>query len=118
MYDLIIAEKYIKKAESARLAQTEFSLSFVSFKNLMSAKKCGYTNVELTAPRSGGKHVLATERTIDRIDNSIGYVSGNVIAVCHAANKLKAILENPNNPMTIKTTTRMLKKVNTHTTIN
>lgn len=111
MDDLLIARKYISKADNAKKYDIEFSLSLVSFKNLMSAKKCGYTGIKLTTPRGGGLPIRCTDRTIDRIDNTLGYISGNVIAVCHAANQLKAVWENPNNPIKATHTKKMLKKL-------
>lgn len=49
---------------------------------------------ELTVPRAG-KQALTTDITIDRIDNTKGYVKGNVMAISNRANNLKSIFENP-----------------------
>jgi hypothetical protein len=111
MNDLDIARRYINKAANAKQNNIQFELSFTSFKNLMKAKKCGYTGIKLTTPRGGGCSSLCTDRTIDRIDSQLGYISGNVIAVCSAANSFKAIWENPNNPLKASHTKKMLKKL-------
>lgn len=110
MDDTRIAKKYISKSDNARSTGVEFSLSFVSFKNMMRAKRCGYTGLILTEPRPN-KPLRSTDRTIDRIDCEKGYVSGNVIAVCSSANSIKGILENPNNPIDLKLVSKMITKI-------
>lgn len=106
MNDLLIAKRYISKADRARTSGIHFDLSLTSYINLMKAKKCKYTGITLTTPQAGGP-VLPTDRTIDRIDSNIGYVKGNVAAVCNAANQIKSIWENPENPLTPE----MVKKI-------
>lgn len=98
MDDLKIAKKYIGKADRARTDGYEFKISFQSFRNMMLAKYCKFTGIKLTEP--SGPTQIASNRTIDRIDSSKGYVSGNVAAVCYAANKFKGMLENPNFKLT------------------
>lgn len=97
MDEVKIAQKYISKCQRARQDGIEFSIGLLSFRNLMMARKCQYTGITLTDSTS--KAVKATDRTIDRIDHNKGYVTGNVVAVCHAANRIKASWENPNNPL-------------------
>lgn len=113
MDDLTMAKKYINKAHGAQSSGISFLLSFTSYKNLMQAKKCGYTGIELTSPRSG-ENIRSTDRTIDRIDNSLGYVKGNVVAVCSSANKMKALWENPNNPLDMQSVKKMIHKVESY----
>ena len=110
MDDLKLAKYYLSKAQSAKDRDIEFRLPFMSYKNLMQAKRCGYTDIPLTTPRIG-KPMRATDRTIDRIDNTLGYAPGNVIAVCNAANQIKAVLENPNNPLSISEVRKMLRRL-------
>lgn len=98
--DLQIAKKYIGKADRARSDGHEFTISFTSFRNMMRAKKCKYTNTPLTEPSKSGGNPRFSDRTVDRIDNSKGYVSGNVVACSHGANRYKSILENPNTELT------------------
>lgn len=47
--------------------------------------------------------------TVDRLDNCLGYVSGNVMAVHTSANQLKSVIENPNNRLTFNNVRKMLK---------
>ena len=99
--DIELAQKYVLKHQVVTHAGGIFDLSFTSFKNMYRAKRCGYTGVLLTHKRKS-KSLRETDITVDRIDNSKGYVNGNVIAVCHAANRFKGQLENPNNVITAK----------------
>lgn len=101
MNDIDIAKAYLRKAQSAADRGLSFGLSFVAFKNLMRAKRCKYTGIELTEPRPN-MAPRSTDRTIDRVDSTIGYESGNVVAACHSANQIKSVWENPNNPLTAK----------------
>lgn len=95
-FDLYVAKKLAAKAKNAKDRGIEFGLTFQSMKNLMKAKRCYYTGIVLTTPegvqpdQTGNK---ASDRTIDRIDGSKGYVPGNVVACCNAANNIKAQLE-------------------------
>jgi len=86
-----VLTKYKNKVQNAKERGIEFSLSLTSFINLMKAKKCQYSGVFLTEPDSGSPS--PTDRTIDRIDPSKGYIKGNVVVCCHAANQLKAFCE-------------------------
>lgn len=107
--DISIARRYMSKADNARTRGIEFGLSFTAFKNLMRAKKCYYTGVELTQPISKNG-MKSTDRTIDRIDSTKGYVSGNVVACCHAANQMKAMWEG-NPSMGFEEVKKLVKRV-------
>ena len=61
---------------SAKRRNHEFSLSLSEFKDILSSKKCGYCKRE-------------TKIGIDRIDNDIGYITGNCINCCIKCNLLK-----------------------------
>lgn len=87
-----VAEKYINKMQNAHSRGIAFKLTLQGMTNLMRAKRCYYTGVVLTEPRSG-QPLRATDRTIDRIDGSKGYIPGNVVACCNAANHLKSLCE-------------------------
>lgn len=94
MNDVIIAQKYLNKYHNAKNTGIHFNLSLTSFKNLMRAKRCYYTGIIMTTKRTG-KLIRATDRTVDRLDSSKGYVKGNVVACCHTANKMKGTIECP-----------------------
>ena len=108
MKDLEIAKKYMNKAQNAKSLGHEFSLSFSQFKRLMIRKKCFYTGVLLNDRCPHGEYDF---RTIDRVDNSKGYIPGNVVACTYAANNLKGFLENPKNPCSISTLKKMSTKL-------
>ena len=100
MIDLDVARKYCAKAQHAKDSNKEFSLSLVSFRNMMRAKRCFFTGLPLSAD------VI----TVDRVNNQLGYVKGNVVACHRDANQLKSIIENPINSLTIKNVKRLLDK--------
>ena len=106
MDDQEIAHKYVLKIGYCKQSNTVFNLSFYEYKRLITSKRCKYTGVELTAHEKG--KLKATDVTIDRIDNNIGYVTGNVVACCHAYNNFKCAIENPNNLLDFKTIERAL----------
>lgn len=81
--DLKVARKYIALEQSAKERGIDFSLTIVGLRNLLSAKHCFYTGVEFT----NNGH---TSRTIDRVDSSKGYITGNVVACCARVNQAKA----------------------------
>lgn len=95
-FDLKVANKLRRKAEDAKRRGIEFGLTFQSMKNLMAAKRCYYTGIPLTEPvglQDGDTGRAPSDRTIDRIDGTKGYIPGNVVACCNAANNIKAQLE-------------------------
>lgn len=109
MDDLEIARRYLRKADNANRRGVEFTLTFQGYKNLILAKKCRYTGIELTRS-SGPGTAKPTDHTIDRVDSTRGYVKGNVVACCHAANSAKAVFENPDtNALNINGAYRVLK---------
>lgn len=86
-FDIQVSRKHLQLYKSAVERGKDFNLSYAHVRRLLLRKRCAYTGVELTKPN--GETMLPTDRTIDRIDASRGYVIGNVVAVSHAANQLK-----------------------------
>jgi hypothetical protein len=82
--DLQIANKYINLMHSANSRNKEFNLTLTSIKNLLKSSKCYYTGVTLDWHNF----------SVDRIDNSKGYIVGNVCACDSKINKLKSDLDN------------------------
>lgn len=109
MNDLRIAQKYINKSKNAASKGQEFALSFTSFKNMCNSKRCYYTGVKLT-DEAGGP-VQPTDRTIDRIDARLGYVSGNVVACSHVANTIKGTIESGHNGWNPEIVRQILSKM-------
>lgn len=88
--DLLIARKYINKYNNAKKRGLEFDLSLSDVKRLLKRKTCYYTGVILLEEAEDGNPF---GRTIDRVDPNKGYIKGNVVSCCYAANNLKATLE-------------------------
>jgi hypothetical protein len=110
--DIWITRKYVTKMQNAQSKGIEFDLPYISFKNMMKAKKCQLTGIKLTRSRNGA--AKQTDITVDRIDNSKGYIKGNCMAVCDAANKFKSYVENPNNMISLEAATKIIKSMNSH----
>jgi hypothetical protein len=110
-FELFVAEFYKNKAQSALDRKIHWGLSLVSLRNLLSATRCPWTGLTLTRQRPGGtpKH---SDLTIDRIDNTKGYIPGNVKAVSRAANNFKSIFENPQYPLDMETALVALARMN------
>jgi hypothetical protein len=100
--DFDVAKKYLSLQESARRRVKEFNLSLNDVRVLLKKKTCHYTGMRFNDTDN-------LKRTVDRIDNTKGYVKGNVVACTHIANQLKEMLvENKDSPF--KDNTKALKK--------
>lgn len=101
MNDQILAQQYVAKFTSSKDRGIEFSLTFAQFKRLKSTKRCYYTGLLLDKD----------SHTIDRVDNTLGYVQGNCVA-CHTSfNTLKSVWENPINDLTEKLVIKAINKL-------
>jgi len=80
--DLDVAKKMLNLKQSADSRNIKFDLSFLVLKNLMEQKKCFYTGRVFDGK---GDYALS----IDRIDNKIGYIDGNVVACTVEINRKK-----------------------------
>lgn len=78
--DLRVAKKLVALNNSATSRGLDFGLTLRTVRQLLTRKTCYYT---------GKKFSQSNIRTIDRVDNSIGYVEGNVVACTKAVNELK-----------------------------
>ena len=92
--DTYIAKRYLHKRDNAISRGFDFTLSFSEYRRLIKRKTCYYTGMLMT----DGNPTDMSHRTIDRVDSSLGYVSGNCVACTNLANSIKAtILEDPNS---------------------
>lgn len=99
--DISIARRYISKQDNAKEKGHDFELSFKEYKRMALQTHCKYTGLKFCEYDKNGKPISEfTMRTIDRIDNSKGYISGNCVAVCKWINTLKGVCENPTSPLT------------------
>ena len=109
MNEVNMARKYLAKCDNAKARGIKFDMSFTAFKNIMRAKYCFYTGVELTDDPNS-----PAQRTIDRINHTKGYEKGNVVACSNAFNSFKSTLEKNGfilNPNMRKSITRMFDAV-------
>lgn len=111
MTDIQIAHRYVAKIESAKSKGIDFSLSFCEFKRLMFTQRCRISRVLLTDSVGRGGTLLQTDRTIDRIDASKGYETGNVMAVCHGVNNFKSRFEGDSSVVTPKIALKILSEM-------
>lgn len=92
-FDTFVALKYLNTQISASSRGIEFNLTLSEMRNILKRKTCYY---------SGAKFTDKNKLTLDRKDNKIGYVSGNVVACSHIINSMKSfILENDNVKSTV-----------------
>ncbi|MNC11627.1 hypothetical protein D3C75_593280 [compost metagenome] len=96
-FETFVADFYKNKAAIAVERKVPWTLSLVSFRNLLRTTVCPYTGFVLTIPKQSNPK--PTDLTIDRIDSTKGYIPGNVMAISRAANNFKSIFENPQYPL-------------------
>lgn len=100
--DADVAQKYLSLRSSANRRGKEFNLTLSDVRTLLKKKTCYYTGLKFTDE-------VNYQRTVDRVDNTKGYVKGNVVACTHIANQLKEMLvENKEAPF--RTNVKALKK--------
>lgn len=86
--DIEIVKRYQAIMTSASSRGLAFNISFAEFKRVYNTKKCYYTGVRLTH----GNQSKGGNFSFDRVDNSLGYVSGNLVACDVKFNQAKASL--------------------------
>lgn len=77
-----LAKCYKNKANNAESRGLDFDISILTFANIKAQKVCAYSGL----PFGTGDDALSVER----IDNNVGYIDGNVIPVRHVLNTLRA----------------------------
>lgn len=70
--------------ESATRRNKEFSLTLLYLNNIMKHTHCAYSGVKFSDDKTSGDYM-----TLERLDNSKGYIDGNVIPVAHRFNSLR-----------------------------
>ncbi|EQA7786834.1 hypothetical protein ACX818_001428 [Acinetobacter baumannii] len=75
-----IAECYANKSKSAAKRKLEFNMSLVSFSNIKMQTHCAYSGLPFTEE---------DPLSLERIDNSIGYIDGNVVPVLKSLNETR-----------------------------
>lgn len=75
---------YMKKIESSKSRNIEFSLSFIEFSELMSQTHCAYSGIKFDSDNRS---------SLERVNPNEGYVTGNVVSVTVNANCDKSALD-------------------------
>lgn len=88
-----VRNKLKMKEAGAQRRGIYFNLHWLSMYNMMRAERCYYTGLPLRPGARFKQTATTTSFTIDRIDNTKGYVKGNVVACCRAFNELKSYAE-------------------------
>lgn len=103
-----VLTKRLQLLRSAKSRNLEFNLTDEDVRQILERKTCYYTKARFSSSPD-------YQRTVDRIDNKLGYISGNVVACIHGVNQLKNLLiENNNNGkfiLTIKQLKTMVSKL-------
>ena len=81
-FDLKVAKKLSGLSGSAQRRGVYFDVSFRKMKSLMKVKRCYFTKVELTPANF----------SVDRLDNTKGYIDNNIVACDADYNKRKGAL--------------------------
>lgn len=112
-FEFAVAAKFRNKVSNAKERGLDFNLSFAEFRRIMATKRCQYTGIELTfkVGRADETSWKDTDLSIERVDNRLGYVSGNCIAVCHAANVYKSVFENPKGLLKVEHAVKMFATI-------
>ena len=105
----LILKRYKSKIRHCKERGVGFSLTLDEFTSLHSQSHCFYTGVKMTQ-REPGKPWHSTDATIDRVDASKSYETGNVVACCWSANKFKAYMEQPGELINLETGNLIIKK--------
>ena len=91
--DYDVAKKFLSVRTNAEQRGLDFDLSLRDVRRLLSRKTCYYTGKRMTTARGEPEEATRPDKlTFDRVDNKLGYVKGNVVACCHAANQLKQMI--------------------------
>ena len=97
--------KRLQLYRSAVSRNIEFSLDDEDVRTILERKTCYYTGARF-------RDNTDYHRTVDRIDNKLGYVKGNVVACTLGANRLKnIILEDTRDNKFVLTITQLKKMV-------
>lgn len=87
-FSLRVLNKMQQTMSSAKKRNLEYGLTYRDVEKLMKRKRCAYTGVAMTdftmSDDSDPNH-----RTFERVDNALGYIPGNVIAITSLSNGLK-----------------------------
>jgi hypothetical protein len=84
----IIEFVFKRHKRTAHRTRTEFSIDLEDVRKLLADShwKCEFTGIPFSFEKIDGAHARPWAPSIDRIDSSKGYISGNIRIVCFAVN--------------------------------
>jgi hypothetical protein len=86
--DTEVAKKFMYIHKSAKDRKIDFDLKLTDVRSLLTTKTCFYTGVKFDEG-----HDKPHSRTFDRVNNKLGYVTGNVVACTKEINQYKGNME-------------------------
>jgi hypothetical protein len=108
-FDRYVVTYYANKMRGCKDRNIEFNLTSTQVKNMLRAKRCGYTEELLTHTH---QTQIDSDVTLDRINCMKPYETGNVIAVSHKANRAKNAFESLYRGDADKIMMQMVKVIN------
>lgn len=91
-----VLSKRLQILKSAKSRGLEFNLTDANVRKLLSTKECYYTGVAFNENNDP-----LNIRTFERVDDTKGYVQGNVVVVTLRANRIKNLLTEQDNDLNI-----------------
>lgn len=91
-----VLSKRLQILKSAKNRGLEFNLTDANVRKLLSTKECYYTGVTFNENNDP-----LNIRTFERVDDTKGYVQGNVVVVTLRANRIKNLLIEQDNDLNI-----------------
>lgn len=83
-------KKWLFKQKEAKSRGISFELTVEDMKGLLVQEHCYYSGIKLKHYDDGSTEPPADQFTLDRIDNSVGYVKGNVVPCSYQVNNVKS----------------------------
>src|SRR5690606_16945093 len=83
-------KKWMFKQKEAKSRGIDFELSVEEMKELIQKNQCYYSGIELKHYEDEGGDPPPDQFTIDRVDNKLGYVKGNVVPCSYEVNAIKS----------------------------
>lgn len=113
-FDTMVAGRYGMKTHDAQTRGKPFELTLAQFRMLYKRQYCAYTGVALSYRRNADGSLPPNYATLERVDNTKGYIPGNVVIVSNEANKAKSVFESKCGDMDLITAVRMFTKIGEH----
>lgn len=91
-----ILRRFRNKKKNAFRCKIPFEMTYGEFRSIFKSTKCFYTGVEMDFSNNTENVTIKHMVSIERIDNNLGYVAGNVVLCSRHVNNLKGKFETLN----------------------